>query len=293
MSGNAPPPHSSGELTTARMRSALLNLSTRIAEARDEDEVCRSVTEALHDAAFGFHAVGIFLAGSSSFEPALRASAGDFGGDEGTVSELKLPLKVGQSAIGELVVQRDSSAAFDKGDLEILAAAANQASIAIARVRLLAAERSRTAEQRALLDTLADLSGELELEKLLQVVLERAVTLLGVTGGELAVYDEDAEELAVVASHNLGTDSVGGRMALGEGAMGHVAETREPMIIPKYQEWAGRSPQYTQDTVQTVMVFITLIVSAINLNDGETNAIEGMTHFVLFATFIMLSLLGL
>ncbi|MDP9840029.1 Ca2+:H+ antiporter [Neorhizobium huautlense] len=45
--------------------------------------------------------------------------------------------------------------------------------------------------------------------------------------------------------------------------------------------------------VQTVMVVITLIVAAINLNDGETNAIEGMTHFVLFATFIMLTVLGL
>lgn len=45
--------------------------------------------------------------------------------------------------------------------------------------------------------------------------------------------------------------------------------------------------------VQTVMVAITLIVAAINLNDGQTNAIEGMTHFVLFATFVMLTLLGL
>lgn len=44
---------------------------------------------------------------------------------------------------------------------------------------------------------------------------------------------------------------------------------------------------------QTVMVMITLIVAAINLNDGETNAIEGMTHFILFATFIMLTALGL
>lgn len=45
--------------------------------------------------------------------------------------------------------------------------------------------------------------------------------------------------------------------------------------------------------VQTVMVTITLIAAAINLNDGETNAIEGMTHFILFATFIMLSAIGL
>ncbi|UUT25351.1 calcium:proton antiporter [Pseudomonas sp. T8] len=57
--------------------------------------------------------------------------------------------------------------------------------------------------------------------------------------------------------------------------------------------YTGQPFQMAMTPVQTVMIFITLIVSAINLNDGETNAIEGMTHFVLFATFIMLSLLGL
>ena len=45
--------------------------------------------------------------------------------------------------------------------------------------------------------------------------------------------------------------------------------------------------------IQTVMVLVTLVVTAINLNDGQTNAIEGMTHFVLFATFLMLAGLGL
>ncbi|MDB6143179.1 MAG: Calcium/proton antiporter [Pseudomonas sp.] len=56
--------------------------------------------------------------------------------------------------------------------------------------------------------------------------------------------------------------------------------------------YSGQPFQMAMTPVQTVMVFITLLVSAINLNDGETNAIEGMTHFVLFATFVMLSLLG-
>jgi Ca2+:H+ antiporter len=45
--------------------------------------------------------------------------------------------------------------------------------------------------------------------------------------------------------------------------------------------------------VQTVMVLLTLAVAAINLHDGETNAIEGMTHFVLCAAFLMLAGLGL
>ncbi|WP_122581272.1 calcium:proton antiporter [Pseudomonas viridiflava] len=57
--------------------------------------------------------------------------------------------------------------------------------------------------------------------------------------------------------------------------------------------YSGQPFQMAMTPVQTVMIAITLLVSAINLNDGETNAIEGMTHFVLFATFIMLSCLGL
>ncbi|MGH8484930.1 MAG: calcium:proton antiporter, partial [Pseudomonas sp.] len=57
--------------------------------------------------------------------------------------------------------------------------------------------------------------------------------------------------------------------------------------------YTGQPFQMAMTPVQTVMISITLIVSAINLNDGETNAIEGMTHFVLFATFILLATLGL
>jgi Ca2+:H+ antiporter len=57
--------------------------------------------------------------------------------------------------------------------------------------------------------------------------------------------------------------------------------------------YSGQAFQMAMTPVQTVMIFVTLMVCAINLNDGETNAIEGMTHFVLFATFIMLSLMGL
>ena len=43
---------------------------------------------------------------------------------------------------------------------------------------------------------------------------------------------------------------------------------------------------------QMVMTFLTLLVAMINIHDGETNAIEGLTHFVLFAAFLMLSAIG-
>ena len=243
------------------LRSALLALSNRIAEAQDEDAVCRAVVESLCHGAFGFDGVGLYLAGATAFEPALRASAGAYVPGDGARAELRLPLRIDQNAIGEVVVQRAGTrgGAFEQGDLEILAAAANQAGIAIGRTRLLAADRQRIAEQRALLDTLADLSGQLELDRLLQAVLERAVTLLDVTGGELAIADEATRQLVIVASHNMGTNAIGTCMQLGEGAMGHVAETHEPLIIPHYQQWAGRSAQYAHGAIQTVMAAPLLI----------------------------------
>lgn len=64
-------------------------------------------------------------------------------------------------------------------------------------------------------------------------------------------------------------------------------------VIEGIALFTGQPIVMAMTPVQTMMVFITLIVAAINLNDGETNAIEGMTHFVLFATFLALSFLGI
>jgi len=57
--------------------------------------------------------------------------------------------------------------------------------------------------------------------------------------------------------------------------------------------YTGQPFEMAMTPVQTMMVLVTLVVTAINLNDGQTNAIEGMTHFALFATFLMLAALGL
>ena len=58
----------------------------------------------------------------------------------------------------------------------------------------------------ALHASMADLSAELELSKLLQALLERAVSLLGASGGELAIYAEEHRELEVVISHKMEQD---------------------------------------------------------------------------------------
>ncbi len=168
-----------------------------------------------------------------------------------TGCEVDIPLLIDGTPIGVLVVESETPNAFDRADLEILEAATNQAGIAIARARLaddqrrlLAIERRRGEEQRALLETMADLSGELELSRLLQSVLERAVGLLGASAGELAVFDGAARELVVAANFHVDPPTLGVRLQPGEGAMGRAAETGEPLIIADYTQWAGRSTKY-------------------------------------------------
>ncbi|HVX87689.1 MAG TPA: response regulator [Gemmatimonadales bacterium] len=178
-----------------------------------------------------------------------------------TGSEVDVPLRVDDDVIGVLVVESAEPDAFAGADFKVLLAVADYAALAIGRARLLVNARRRADEQQALLDTMADLSGELELSKLLHAVLGRAVALLGVTGGELAIFEEDSRQLHVVASAGISRDSTGTRLALGEGAMGRVAVSHEPLIIPNYDQWAGRSTKYSdvRDTVQAVMVAPLLI----------------------------------
>ena len=280
----------------ARRQAALLRLSTNIAAAETEKEICEAVVRGLYDEALGYDFVAVLLVDEGSGDRVLTASVGwpeappslrvkpGQGLSERPLldgrlhytpevtqdsrylptrnegSEVDVPIQINKRLVGVLVVESNHPRAFAPDDLDILRAAANQAGIAIGRGRLLAAERQRADEQQALLATASDLSARLELSTLLQAVLERAVALLRVSHGELAIYEAPKRELVIVASQRVAKkDTSGIRMKLGEGAMGHVAQTREPLLIPNYQEWAGRSAQYELVEFHAVMVAPLLI----------------------------------
>jgi len=282
--------------TPAARQAALLRLSSGIAAAASEREVAQAVVTGLYDEALGYDFVAVLLVDAATGDRVLVASEGwkkapanlrirpGQGLSERPLldgllhytprvtketrylptrnegSEVDVPILANRELVGVLVLESDRADAFGKDDLAILTAAAHQAGIAIGRVRLLAAERGRADEQEALRATMADLAGRLDLGTVLSAVLERAVRLLGVSHGELAIYHADREELEIVASHNVGKkDTTGTRMRIGEGAMGHAARTHEPLLIPNYREWSGRSAQYAAVDFYSVMVAPLLI----------------------------------
>ncbi len=301
-------------------------LSSSIAAATDEDEIhVSSVVRGLRDEALGYYFLGVFLVEPSSGDRVMRASVGWKAAGPGfrlapghglserplkdgklhysasvlressyeatlnSGSEVDVPLVIDGKVVGVLAVESTEPDAFGESDFEILTAAANQTSIAIARARLIVSQARRADEQAALLDTMADLVSQRELSKTLQATLERAVKLLGITGGELAIFDATRNELVIAASHNVGTDTTGIRLAMGEGAMGTVAKTHEPLIIPSYHEWMGKSEKYAHIAVMTVVAAPLLIgqrlVGAIAIIDENVTRVFGDSDLRLLNLF--------
>jgi len=120
--------------------------------------------------------------------------------------------------------------------------------------------------------TTREISAELELSKLLQAIMERAVMLVGASGGELAIFYPEKRELQIVISYNMEDDYTGTCLAIGEGAMGAVALTQQPLIIDDYLTWEGRSPKYVgviHASIAAPLLVSGRLVGAISIADAE------------------------
>lgn len=64
-------------------------------------------------------------------------------------------------------------------------------------------------------------------------------------------------------------------------------------VIEAIALFSGERIEMALTPVQAGMLLLTFLTVMNNLHDGETNAIEGISHFALFATFIALVMMGL
>ncbi|HSF82924.1 MAG TPA: PAS domain S-box protein [Anaerolineales bacterium] len=261
----------------SQRNAALFRLSAELAAALDEEEICTRVVEGLHDtlgydylaltlleeetgvrvrvAGIGYEkspsrllpGEGLserpLLDGQLHYTPDVSQEPTYIPGMGG--SEVDVPIRIGGKVLGVLVAESRQLDDFNEDDFEVLTAAALQVGLALENARLLAAERKRADELDALYATLRELTAELELPSLLQAIVERAAALMGATGGELGLYDEEKDEIRIVVSHNLGGDYIGFRHAPGEGAMGRVLESGEPLNLEDYQSWEGSLSEYS------------------------------------------------
>ncbi len=101
---------------------------------------------------------------------------------------------------------------------------------------------ARQADELAVLyENTRDLVNLQDLDKLLRLIVERAVRLLQTPSGTIGLYDQGRGEIELVTSVGSAL-AVGSRIAMDEGAMGVVAQTLQPLVLENYTVWENRLP---------------------------------------------------
>ena len=160
-----------------------------------------------------------------------------------TRSILVTPLVREGVPLGAILVRRIERQAFTERQIELLKTFADQAVIAIENVRLFQELQARTrelarsvGELQALGEVGRAVSSTLDLETVLATVVSRASQLSDSDGGAIYEYDEETETFLLRATQNLDPDLVellrSTFIKKGEGAMGRMALSREPVQIP-------------------------------------------------------------
>jgi signal transduction histidine kinase/CheY-like chemotaxis protein len=156
----------------------------------------------------------------------------------GLVTYLGLPIKIRDEVLGVLTFKTTAPRHYTPDEVAYLTSFADQAAIAIENARLFRGERIRREQLEAIRAVADEITRELDLTALLQLIARRAAELTHVSSSTVWLWDEANQLLTPGAWHGYGAWMRGRRLQLGEGVSGAVAERREGLLVNDY----GSSP---------------------------------------------------
>ncbi len=126
-----------------------------------------------------------------------------------TLSELCVPLRVGERTVGVLDVQSTRLDAFSADDARLLTTLSSQLSTVIENSRLFAEAQKRVRELTSLMQVSQALNEAKSLDTVLHIAFEQVCTLLGSEEGSIILIDPpNSNRLRIVAERGLGSEVV-------------------------------------------------------------------------------------
>jgi GAF domain-containing protein/CheY-like chemotaxis protein len=170
-------------------------------------------------------------------------------------SHLGVPLLVGERLVGTLELSSQQVRAFTREDQDILTAASSQIAAMLDHARLYDRVRQHLEQRVQQLSVIEqidrELSGTLDLRKIINSVLDQAVEYTGADWGSLMGMNERRDGLLIMASRGLPQDMLERYSRepwpLDQGIVGRVAQTQQPALIVDIT----RDADYTEAVGQT------------------------------------------
>lgn len=171
----------------------------------------------------------------------VAQAAGDL--KTGVRSVVATPILVAGQLAGTLsLAQVKAPRDWTTDEVRLVEAVARELRVAIETARLFQARQGENERLIALQRAAATLAARTDPKEVFDMILRSAVQLLGEGSASLYTWDEEAGVLRLAESFD-----VGGRVSddavlrPGEGVIGRVFESREPLIVEDYQTWEGRT----------------------------------------------------
>ncbi|HYL79233.1 MAG TPA: GAF domain-containing protein, partial [Candidatus Acidoferrum sp.] len=143
---------------------------------------------------------------------------------------------------------------FTEHEAELLRLLATSAAIAIQNARLFRAEHERRAQLEALRATTADITRELDLDRLLTLFIQRAVALLQSVSGVVYLLDSSAGIATPKAWVGHGDWMAQVRLRLGEGLVSAVIQQGRGIIENAYRTSPHAHPLFLERTSHTAVL---------------------------------------
>jgi GAF domain-containing protein len=148
---------------------------------------------------------------------------------------LGIPVKSRGEVLGVLTFNTEEAREYRPEELAYLTSFADQAAIAIENARLYREEQQRRVQLEAVRTVTAELTRELNLKKVLDLITRRALELVGAVSGTVWLWDEAEGVLVPKSWHGFGAERGDERRRLGEGVAGGTAQRREGLIVNDYR----------------------------------------------------------
>ncbi|MBC7250801.1 MAG: GAF domain-containing protein, partial [Anaerolineae bacterium] len=200
-------------------------------------------------------------------------------------SAVFVPLIAGDEVIGTMSIQSHIPAAFSEDDLRLLSVIANEAAMAIEKARLYTTAQRRARQLTLIGDVSRKVAAILELEELFTQVVHLIQETFAYDHVGIFTLDPQSETLSFQASTHpeLGQECM--NIKLGEGIIGWVAQTGQPLLVNDVSQEArfhyDRIWPQTQAELAVPLKVEDRVLGVLDVQSNQTEAFTDDDLFIL------------
>ncbi len=214
---------------------------------------------------------------------------------EDIISELDVPLLDGEEVIGVLNFESTREAALSQADQDFLITLAGQAVLAIKNAQAFEREKRLVTEARVLNEISKEITSQLDLTHIFDLILEKALELTHSTLGSLHLFNSDLKELKIVAERGVVEEKKGQPQKLGQGIVGYVAKHKQLLNVDLSQPpWSDVNldlfPGTRSELVVPMLAGVDLLgvlnvesLSPNNFSESDEHLLKGLADLAVIA----------